>query len=437
MEYKNSELEKVKVIDVTNESILEKNIKINKTSPSISLEEVTTQNNEINDESYVDDVTYDMQITGDEELEDEEINNDISNMEAPELLEVVVFEELDSMIKVDYYDLERINLEIKVLNEKEEDSFLTDEIKNLKDELENIIRKFEMISKKYDSIYETFEYEKIRQMGTYYIKDLIEEYKTALKNNDILDEKFDTIKDIEEYIGVINTIIEIENRKDLLQEKIDEKLDRFGIRDQEFEKMKEDYYSIDKINDEITKFNNAQSQVLANIKRLVDNSTSIEKNIEYKRSLSVNIGNALLGTLLIASAPFIPHTRRGNMFRIGLIVVGVSQLNAVVNNREKEEVTTNYNVINYEKDINDGISNIKKTIDDIDNAFNDISLLRQKIKNEFSDYIDEIDEVKDLMKNLNKLEKELALQQEIAKSHNNDFDLMLQKNNEKVKKLDK
>ena len=116
--------------DVTNESILEKNIKINKTSPSISLEEVTTQNNEINDESYVDDVTYDMQITGDEELEDEEINNDISNMEAPELLEVVVFEELDSMIKVDYYDLERINLEIKVLNEKEEDSFLTDEIKN-------------------------------------------------------------------------------------------------------------------------------------------------------------------------------------------------------------------------------------------------------------------------------------------------------------------
>lgn len=437
MNFKSDEMNKVRITDVNNKNLLEKNVRIVKDSPSTVVEEVLEE--DLYDDSYTDDVVYDYdaELTDSEETKDDDFKESFSDIEAPELLEVVVFEELDSMIKVDYNDLERINLEINVLNEKEEDALLLDEIKQLKAELEQIIKRFEALANKYDFVYGSLDYEKIRQMSSYYIKDLINEYKDALENDDLLDEKFESLKDIEEYIGVINTIIEIENKKDCLQEKIDEKLDRFEIRDEEFEKMKEDYYSIDKINDVVTSFNKSQAQTLNTIKQLVDKSINIEKKTDYKRVLSLNMGNALVGTLLIASTPLIPPTRRGNLFRIGLMVMGISRLNSVVNTHEKEEVTFDYNITNYEKELNDGIVSIRNVIKDIDNAFADISLLRQRIKEEFAEYINDVPEVKELMKNINKVEKELTIQQEIAKSYSNEFSMTLQENNEKIKKLEK
>lgn len=433
MDFKDTYLDKIVITDVNNSNILKLNVKVVKDAPSDVYPVVLDE--EIHTDEYIDDVVYD--IESEEILDFDEPKESLEDIETPQLLDIVVFEELDSMLKVDYYNLERINLEINVLNEKEEDIALLDEIKWLKDELNRLIKQFDAIAKKYDFVYENLDYDKIRQMNSYYIKDLIDEYKNALAKDDMLDKKFDAIKDIEEYIGVVNTIIEIENKKDSIQDKIDEKLERFEIRDDEFEKMKESYFSIDKVNDVVTRFNNNQAQNLKNIKQLIDKAMSVEKKTEYKKVLSLNMGNALLGTLLIASSPLIPPTRRGNLFRIGLMVVGISRLNSVVNTQEKEEVKFDFNITSYEKELNDGIVSIKNVISDIDNAFCDICLLRQKIKEEFAEYINEIDEVKELMKNINKVEKELTIQQEIAKSYTNEFSLTLQENNEKVKKLDK
>lgn len=432
MNTNNNKIDKVVITDVNNSNILKMNIKIVKDCPSETLDESLEEN--LYDDVYIDDMICNIET---DQTTIEDTTNAFQNIETPELLEVMVIEEIDSMIKTDYYDLERINIEINILNEKEEDSALLDEIIELKKQLAQIISKFELFEKKYDFIYKSLDYEKIKQMDSYYIKDLIAEYKSSLQNGNLLDEKFNLLTDIEECVNVINAIIEIDYKKDQLEEKIDEKLKRFEIRDDEFERMKEDYYSIDKINEFVTNFNNAQSQHLKNIKQLIDQSTNIEKKTEYKKALSINIGNALTGTLLIASIPLIPYTRRGNLLRAGIMIMGIAKLNAVINTHEQEQVTFDFNINSYAKELNDGMSNIRNVIRDIDNAFLDISLLRQKIKKEFAEYIYEIDEVKNLIKNINKVEKELAIQQEIAKNYENEFSITLQENNEKIKKLDK
>lgn len=435
MKIKNSEMDKIKTTALTNNKLMENNVRIIKVSPTLDLED-SVEDEVVNDD-YIDETPYDMDVVDTIEVEETDTKDNFSDIETPELLEVVFFEELDSMLKIDYHDLEEINLEIKILNEKEEDVALLDEIKHLKEELEAIIKKFETIAEKYDFVYETLDYDKIREMNSYYIKDLIDDYKEALNNDELLDEKFQAIKDIEEYVGILNTIIEIENKKDSLQEKVDEKLDKFEIRDDELEKLKNDYYSIDKINDVVTNFNESQAKALSNIRQLIDKSINVEKKIEYKKGLSVNLNNAFIGSLLIASTPFIPPTKKGNLFRVGLMIMGISKLSSIVKTEEKEKVTFDFDIKSYEKEINNSIVGIRNVINDIDNAFKDISFLRQRIKEECDEYINDIPEAKELMKNINKVEKELTIQQEIAKNYSNEFSMTLQENNEKIKKLDK
>lgn len=435
MKIKNSEIDRIKTTALTNNKLMENNVRIIKVSPTLDLDD-SVEDELVNDD-YIDEAPYDMDVVDTIEVEETDTKDNFSDIETPELLEVVFFEELDSMLKIDYHDLEEINIEIKILNEKEEDVALKDEIKQLKSELESIIKKFEAIAKKYDFVYETLDYDKIREMNSYYIKDLIDDYKEALNNDELLDEKFQAIQDIEEYVGILNTIIEIENKKDSLQEKVDEKLDKFEIRDEELEKFKNDYYSIDKINDVVTNFNESQAKALSNIRQLIDKSINVGKKIEYKKELSFNINNAFMGSLLIASTPFIPSTRKGNLLRIGLIIMGISKLSSIVKTEDKEEVTFDFDISSYEKEINNSIAGIRNVIDDIDNAFQDIDFLRKRIKEECGEYINEVPEAKELIKNINKLEKELTIQQEIAKNYSNEFSATLQENNEKIKKLDK
>lgn len=435
MKIKNNEIDKIRTTTLTTNKLMEYNVKIVKISPTLNLN-ISFESDLINN-NYIDDIKYDMDVVDTIDIEKTDTKDNFSNIQTPQLLEVVFFEELDNILKIDYHDLENINLEIKILNDKEEDVVLQDEIKQLKDELEAIIKKFEAIAKKYDFVYETLDYDKIREMNSYYIKYLIDDYKEALNNDELLDEKFQVIKDIEEYVNVLNTIIEIENKKDSLQAKVNEKLERFKIRDEKLERLKEDYYSIDKINDKIIDFNKSQAQTLNNLKQLIDKSVNIEKNVEYKKALSFNLNNALIGTLLMASVSFIPPTKKGNVLRVGLMIMGISKLSSIVKTDEKEKVTFNYDISSYEKEINSSLVGIKNVINDIDNALSDINFLRQKIKEEVGEYINEIPETKDLMKNINKIEKELTIQQEIAKNYSNEFSITLQENNEKIKKLDK
>ena len=119
MKIKNSEMDKIKTTTLTNKKLMEYNVRIVKISPTLDLD-VSFEDDSVNDD-YIDDAPYDMDVVDTIDIEETDTKDNFSDIEAPELLEVVFFEELDSMIKIDYHDLEKINLEVKIANEKEED----------------------------------------------------------------------------------------------------------------------------------------------------------------------------------------------------------------------------------------------------------------------------------------------------------------------------
>lgn len=386
------------------------------------------------DEQYIDDVDNDFNLNGIIYSEDyHDKKNIIDEIESPEVLELIIFEELDSMIKVDHYELEEIKFEIEILNDKEEDALLLKEIKDLQKQLDEIISHFEKIQNKYENFYEYIDYNKIRQIDSLYMKDLLDDYKNFLKDDRLLDDNLQSIEDIEEYIGIIENIIEVEQQKEKIKDKIDDKLNKFDIRDSEFDKIKDQYLSVDKINDFVTKFNKEQAANLDKLKSLIDKSISIEKRTE----VTVNLCNLVMGTLLLASTSLIPPTKTGNILRMGLMVASIVKINNIIKREEKEEINLNFDIRSYEYEMNSSIEGITNIIKNIDNAFRDIDLIRKNIKKELGDYVDAIPEFKELYKNLNQVEKALMIQQGIAKNYSNEFSRTLHENNDKIKKLDK
>ena len=444
MKIKSSDINKLKEIGLKSAGLEEENVKIVDITPTVNKDDSVN-------------IDIDVEINRDEDLEDEEYTDDYVNdnfdldineimgeapdnledIDSPELLEVVIFEELDEMLMKDSHDLSELKLEIDVLNKKEEDAVLVSEIKDLQKELDKLISKFKEIAKKYDNIYETIDYANIKQLNDYYLNDLFIDYKEILQNEELWKSFGKDPKEIQEYINIVNSIIELESKKSDLKNKIDEKKEKLDIRDSEFDRLKDEYYSIDKINDYVRDFNKAQSNNLEKIKALVDKSVEVQKTIEHKREYTFNLGNALGGALLISGASFIPHNRRGNMLRIGLLITGIAALSRIITHEDKEEIEYSFDITSYEKEINNGIKGINNVIDDIDKAFLDIKVIRDKIKEELGDYINDVPEFKELLININKVEKALSVQKDIAKNYSNEFSNTLKENNEKIKKLDK
>ena len=444
MKIKSSDINKLKEIGLKSAGLEEENVKIVDITPTVNKDDSVN-------------IDIDVEINRDEDLEDEEYTDDYVNdnfdldineimgeapdnledIDSPELLEVVIFEELDEMLMKDSHDLSELKLEIDVLNKKEEDAVLVSEIKDLQKELDKLISKFKEIAKKYDNIYETIDYANIKQLNDYYLNDLFIDYKEILQNEELWKSFGKDPKEIQEYINIVNSIIELESKKSDLKNKIDEKKEKLDIRDSEFDRLKDEYYSIDKINDYVRDFNKAQSNNLEKIKALVDKSVEVQKTIEHKREYTFNLGNALGGALLISGASFIPPNRRGNMLRIGLLITGIAALSRIITHEDKEEIEYSFDITSYEKEINNGIKGINNVIDDIDKAFLDIKVIRDKIKEELGDYINDVPEFKELLININKVEKALSVQKDIAKNYSNEFSNTLKENNEKIKKLDK
>lgn len=437
MKIKNSEISKIKKANLNKIDLTDDNVKILDVSPTLNVK--NNNGNDIIDDEYIDEATYDIDLNGIMYSEESPIdqNNNIDNIKSFEVLEAVFFEELDSMIKVNSYELQEIELEINILNEQEEDIALIEEVKYLEQKLEDIIKRFEKIVEKYDHIYENLDYDTIRQMNDYYMNDLLDDYKDFLKNGELWKDSAKSKEEIEECINIINSIIEIENKKSELKDKIDTKLYKFDIRDNEFEKLKNQYYSIDKLNDFIEDFNKSQENSLDKIKKLVEEPIKVKTSIIYQKNLNISLSKAISGTLLMASAAVIPPTKKGNLLRIGIMTMAISKLSNVIKQEEQEKVKFDFDVTSYETEINNNIKGIHNVIKDIDNAFDDISFMRNKIKKELGDYINDVPEFKTLLVNINKVEKELTIQQEIAKNYSNEFSKTLHENNEKIKKLDK
>lgn len=362
--------------------------------------------------------------------------NNVDNLEKPELLQISIIEEIDNLLKNDSYDLRDIKYRIDVLNQQEKDEVLLENIEKIQKELEELIRRFEEIKKKYDYAYSNISIKDIAMINDldigFSISDYIGNGKDGLDNSTTLDQ----IHEIEEFIGIINDIIEVEKQKDIVQESIDGKLIDYSIRDEDFIKLQDQYADVESINSSLDKYNIEIDSILKDLNEKIANSTEITRRIEVTTEIVPDLNRMMQATMLIASSRLIPPTPAGNLFRASLFISAAHMLATAFTPRTEEREIVRTTVTDYSKDILINKDSIKDVLGNIEDAFSKINYMKDTFEKEFSEYRNQIPEYDSLIKNIFSIEKELTRQQSIAFDYSNKMDKALALNNEKVKKLE-
>ncbi|MBQ7105005.1 MAG: hypothetical protein IJN90_04040 [Bacilli bacterium] len=359
-----------------------------------------------------------------------------SSIEKPELIQVSIIEEIDNLLRNDYYDLNDIKYKIEVLNNQEKDEVLLENIEKIQKELEDLIKKFNEIKKKYDYAYSNISIQDITLINNldlgFSISDYIGNGKDGIDNSTTLNQ----IHEIEEFIGIINNIIEIEKQKDIVEESVESKLVDFSIRDDDFILLQDQYADVENINKMVDNYNLEMNSIIKELEEKIANNTEISKRMETTFEIVPDVNRMLQATFMLASAQAIPPTPAGSLFKATLYATAAHLMATAFTPREETREKIDVTVTDYSRDILSSKDTVKSILDNIEDAFSNITYMKDTFEKEFSQYKGQIPEYDELIKNIFSIEKELERQQYLAYDYSNKIDQALVVNNQKVKRLD-
>ena len=366
-------------------------------------------------------------------IDEETVSN---NVEKPELVQISIIEEIDNLLKNDSYELRDIKYQIEVLSQEEKDEVLLENIEKIQKQLEELVKRFEEIKKKYDNAYTNIAIKDIDFINNLDLGFSISDYINSGKNGNLDISSIDEIHEIEQFINIINDIIEIEKQKDIIKESVDDKLVDYSIRDEDFIKLQDQYADVEAINARVDKYNLEINGIIKDMEEKLANSVDITRRIETTTKIVPDINRIVRATVLMASTNLIPPTPAGNLFRTTILLSAAHMMATafVPQTEEKEIVKTT--VIDYSKDILANRDSINGALDSIENAFGEINYMKDIFDKEFSQFKDQIPEYDELVKNIYSIEKELARQQDIAYEYSNKIDEVLNINDQKVKRIE-
>ncbi len=347
-------------------------------------------------------------------------------------LENEILLELEKMLKEDYYEIKDLEYQLKVLTQKEEDAVLQEEIERVKEELEALLDKFDIIKKKYEELKNSADFTDVNLFDNNYLSNLINNYKKEVQDNIVIDDLIKRVKETEDYIGIIEKIVYVEKEKEDLGDKVEEKKEEFEERDTSFEKLEDQFNNIDKINSEIESFQNSLNGILKDITQKIDNMGKIYEKTETYSRIVPDINRLFQAMAQFMASTMIPRTKAGNVLRAGLIINGIQQLRQAFKIERKTETKQVTEFVNYEKDILKNMTNMDDFVRKLNDASNGIKEMKQTFKEELLDYVDSIPEFKELMENIENVEKELEEKKYYLNKYNKDMKRELERNNAKV-----
>ena len=349
------------------------------------------------------------------------------------LLKASIVEELNRILQEDVKDLNDIHYKLKVLENYDKDAVLVEEVEHLQKELQELIKRFEEIKKKYDIDYYNISLKDLDLINELEIGSIIENYISEGKNGHLDENIFGPIIEIKVFINILNGIIDIEKDKDSVEENLEGKLDTYKIRDEEFEKLQDNFANVEKINDEIEKYRYKANSIIDEINNKLADNVNVEKSIKSTTSIVPDINRILGATALMASSNLIPPTPTGRLFKVSLFITAAHMLATSFRKETKEKEITHITVTDYSKFIEKNLNNISSALNDIGNALDEINYVKDTFEKEFSSFRYQIPEYDKFIENIFSIEKELSKNQVVIRGYSDEVEKALEINNQKVK----
>ena len=225
---------------------------------------------------------------------------------------------------------------------------------------------------------------------------------------------------------------ELDNKKDNLQNKIETKKSSLELDEMRIEEIREKYYSFDKFNTELTKFQQEQDKVLEEIKDKMAKATTIQERVETQVQ-GMNRQSRRLLTLMAASM-MLPGARSAK----GLATMAASYLyfmRTIMRPNVRTRTLRTIKVEDYHKEIESSLSELDNVSTLLKKTSKQIETTIKEFETEFSEYLNVFPECRELLSSLEKIKDEIQEKEYELGRIKEEQEKNLEKNNAKVKRM--
>ena len=353
--------------------------------------------------------------TIDIELLNEKQKNKLAKLQSRKIIDVY-----EKQLKDIRYELRNLIFDYNVLVDEQEKIINSKEAELILDKLNNIILKIEELKRKI----------KIEDLDKYddnYIYTLIEEYLSDFKDKKVIKE----IKDSSLYILISEKLEELDTKKEKFKKEVTNKKDDLKEHEEDFSKLKDKYYKIEKINKSLKSFQQEQELILKEMEEKINKSIKVSERVETQVETMNLQTRRLLRRLSLLM--FLPGARGAKNIALATSLYAMYAKKAL----NPKITTKKYKVIkveDYSKDIETNINKINDVENSLKNTTKEIDNIISNIRENFSDYIGVLKECDTLLSNLEKVKSNIREKEYELEKIKEKQEKELERNNAKVLK---
>ena len=359
-------------------------------------------------------------IESDIKFKDADFNelNGESKEQLSKLRSKKIIEYYEEKLKDIRYDLRQTIYEYNVLVKDDDEVIISDDAKVILDRLTELISKIEELRRKIDV-------ENIDKYDDNYIYVLIEEYISDFRDKKVIKE----IKDSPLYIMISSKLDELEEKREKYSKKIEQEQIELSVKEKDFEELKKNYYSIEKINEELSEFQKDQERLLKSLKEKVANSTSTYERVEYELNAMAQSTRRIMRLLLLQM--FLPGAKFAKSFATSTAAY-LYFLKNVYNPNVVEKKYRVIQVTDYSNEIENSISAIDDASELLGKTYSQIDKVLSQISDKYKDYIGVIPECDRIISSLKKIKQDVEEKEYEMKRLKKQQELVLEENKAKV-----
>lgn len=332
-----------------------------------------------------------------------------------------IIDEYENKLKEVRKDLRQLVFEYNVVSEATDNVYDSKEADALLERLNEIIKKIEELKRRIDI-------PDIDKYDDNYLYTLVADYIEEFKNKNFVSE----IKDSALYIMISEKLDELDTKKDTLQNRIETKKAKLEVDEMRIDQIRENYYSFEKFNNDLIKFQESQDKILEEIKDKMAKATTVQERVQTQVVGMQRQSRRLLN--LMAASMMLPGARSAR----GLATMAATYLYFMRNVMRPNVTTHRYKTIkvtDYHKEIESSLSELDNVETLLQKTSKQIDATIKEVEHEFRDYLDNIPELRDLLHNLEKIKDEVLEKEYELKRIKEEQEKNLEKNDAKVKRM--
>lgn len=334
-----------------------------------------------------------------------------------------IIDEYDKKLKDVRVDLRKLIFEYNTLLDDASQLYTSKEAEKLLNKLNEIIKKVEELKRK-------LELPDIDKYDDNYLYTLVSNYMEEFKNEKFADE----IKDSELYITISKKLEELDEKKDILKNKVANRKEHLEMDEEQFENIKEKYFDYQTFNDRLLRLQQEQEQLLNDItEKIAHSATSYERVVVQVKTMERQSKKLLQ---LLAMQMMVPGARSAK----SLATTALTFMYFVRRMMRPTTKTKRYKVVkvaDYQIDIENSISKLDDIASLLKKSSAQLETLIKEFKNNYQEYFGMLPECDQLLANLEKVKENLKEKEYEIEKIKLEQERNLARNNEKVKLLTK